>query len=134
MSYWTHVCGCIRIDSLRDSEEDTELGRKAIEDALGKMMPWSYEGDDWGLTKLPMGSEGSLEYSIISNPDVAILASYTVAIWGDLRDYGEKPADIRYIEEWFNGVCSKFWIRQAVLTIEGGCLENPKTITYNEKS
>ena len=131
MSYWAHVCGCIRIDSLRLSENDIKKDSQRIEEVLGKIMQWDYEGDDYGKTKLPMGSEGSLEYSIIGNPDLSHLAAYVVAIWGDLRDYGEDIEDIQYIEDWFNNVCSEFIIRQAVLTITAGCLEEPKTITYN---
>lgn len=133
MSYWTHVCGCIRIDSFRFSEEGTKKDNQRIEEALGKIMPFDYEGNDWGETKLPMGSEGSLRYSIINNP-ISCIAAHTVVIWGDLRDYGETIEDIQYIEDWFNNACSEFNIRQAVLTIDGGCLDNPKTITYNETS
>lgn len=111
MSTWTHVAGCIRIDSLRiDPHMDFSI-RKEILELL--------------KTNLPQGSEGPIEYKIIPNPNTNSLAAYMIPIYGDLRDYD----NIEEIENWFNCVCSRFIIRQAVLTIE---CENgqSKTITY----
>lgn len=136
MSYWTHVCGCIRVDSLRLNKEDNQKDNERIEEVLGKIIQFDDIEWDWNITKkyktkLPMGSEGSLKYSIMNNP-LYCIAAHVITIWGDLRDYGEEMEDIQYIEDWFNDVCSKFNIRQAVLTISGGCLDESKTITYNE--
>lgn len=114
MSIWTHVAGCIRIDSIRIDKADEKRDIKKISEAI--------------RTDIPTGSEGTLNYRIAINYDLCYLAAYVVTIFGDLRDYD----NIAEIEQWFNAICSQFFIRQAVLTIE---CENgqTKTITYKEK-
>jgi hypothetical protein len=58
-------------------------------------------GDDSGQSKdIPSGSEGSIQYEGIRAGDG--LVWLTVAIWGDLRDFGEK--DTRVIDEWFERI------------------------------
>ena len=89
---------------------------------------WDMEG-----TKLPNGSEGSLSYQVIENPDQSCLAAYTIPIWGDLRDFEESEED-NYIEEWFEDVIynNKLSIRDAVLAID--CESGyRKTIRYEDK-
>lgn len=129
MSIWTHVSGCIRVDALRMQEPDPcslagALGlvdpiaadkkeRKKIEDAMGRIVRF---GDKECETTLPLGSEGSLEYQIIENPDRAMLAAYVVPFWGDLRDFD--ASDLPTLQDWFKGVCKKLWIRGAVLFAE----------------
>lgn len=67
---------------------------------------------------LPMGSEGTLEMSIWHNPDKSCIASTTVSVFGDLRDYGS----FNEIEEWFNRCCVGFGIRQAICQVKvEGC-------------
>jgi hypothetical protein len=63
---------------------------------------------------LPLGSEGSLRKSIWVNPDKNDMASYTVTVFGDLRDH-HNPDEII---DWFKGVCSKFWVRNAIITVK----------------
>lgn len=95
MSNWTHVAGIIRID---------DIGR-----CLGR--------DSYNLEKrigenLPYGSEGALELEIWEHPNKQSLWGYTVSIFGDLRDH--ESAD--EVVDWFKDVCSKFTIRDAVIT------------------
>ena len=76
MSRWTHVAGLIRIDS---------VSRQLA-------------GVDWvpllqhELTRyeLPSGSEGPIEFRIADVADENSMSRGWLAIWGDLRDFGEK--------------------------------------------
>lgn len=108
MSQWTHVCGCIRVDAIRGIEPNCE---KKIKEALGRIVNY---GDESYETIIPCGSEGSLEYHIIENPDPYSLAAFTVPIWGDLRDYD----DVEEIKQWFKSACDKLFVRNAVINIE----------------
>ncbi|MBR1526567.1 MAG: hypothetical protein IJ640_07905 [Prevotella sp.] len=123
MSQWTHVCGCIRVDSIRMADEENEKAN--IRNILGRIVRFT---DDDRLTTLPLGSEGSIEYAILTNPDKCCVAAYVIPIWGDLRDYD----DVQEIEDWFHDVCSKLFVRNAVLNID---VENgiKKNIAYEEK-
>lgn len=108
MSQWTHVCGCIRVDALRILERDEKAD---IRNALGQVVEY---GDNYEEATIPCGSEGSIKYEIIENPDKSCIAAFTVPIWGDLRDY-----DSEYeIIEWFKKACDKLFIRNAVISIE----------------
>ena len=109
MSIWTHVCGCIRVDSIRigvEKDKDHDKIVHAIERGI------------------PCGSEGPIKYDIWINRDRSCIAAYTVSIFGDLRDYD----DIEEIESWFRNACENLLVRNAVIHIE---VENgnKKTIT-----
>ena len=112
MSIWTHVAGVIRIDGLDEDFNWDEL--------LGKEVGYNDSYDVWEDAGshpneyMPCGSEGSLEKSIWKNPDEHCLAAYTVSVFGDLRDYDDLDA----IVKWFEQVCKKLWVRNAVLTAE----------------
>lgn len=91
-----------KIDDVREIENITEK--------LGKIvLPLSKDKN----TTLPCGSEGSIEYRIISNEDLSNIAAYNIPIWGDLRDYDS----VDEIEKWFRDVCSKLDVRDAVIEI-----------------
>ncbi len=134
MSQWTHVAATIRIDSLFHKEEYYQ-----IRNALGKTLSWGDEIDS-DTYYMPYGSEGSLKYIITENPDKSSVAAFTVTIYGDLRDYDDADAIIK----WFEEVCNKFFIRQAVITIDveyqktvygsftGESRLNKKLYSYNE--
>jgi hypothetical protein len=108
MSVWTHVNGSVRVDGFLYSRENE------IKKALGKIV--NYDDDDWD-TDLPCGSEGSLKYTVWTNPDESHIAKHTINIFGDLRDYNDSES----IKEWFESVIKKlnpFSIRDAVLTVD----------------
>lgn len=112
MSIWTHVAAIIRIDAVKgvwgpQSKDD-------IKRVLGPIARFNGPEEDWDACTLPIGSEGSLEYDIWENEDPCFMAAFTVSVFGDLRNYEETES----IEEWFNSLCSKFMVRQAVCLAE----------------
>ena len=123
MSQWTHVCGCVRIDSL-----EHESVNSRIETVFGKTVCWGSPTEMWGEQEnypelyTPTGSEGGIQYDVWENPKKYIAASHSVSIFGDLRDYN----NVEEIIEWFNKICKAFVIRDAVLNIE---VEYIKTVT-----
>ena len=125
MSNWTHVAGIIRIDGL------VYFGEPDFDEIIGKECLWESPEAVWKDAKdhpekyLPMGSEGSLQKSVWVNPDKSCLASYTVSVFGDLRDHNNADA----IVEWFKGKCKSMWVRNAVITVENE-LYGTKTYTY----
>ncbi len=116
MSVWTHVAGIIRVDGLRIDDDAKPDWDKII----GKELNWGDPHEIWDdydknpETFMPCGSEGSLNKVIWENPNKSSLASYTVSIFGDLRDY----ADFAEIKKWFAKICNELWIRNAVITVE----------------
>ena len=117
MSQWTHVCGCIRIDCI-----DHEGVNSKIEEIFGKTLYYRSPYWEWELQDsnpelyTPTGSEGGIEYDVWENPEKSHLASHTISIWGDLRDY----CSVDKITEWFNKILygSGLLIRDAVLSID----------------
>lgn len=112
MSQWTHVNASFRLNSFGN------INDKGIIEIFGKPVGYydmyKIEYDQDGEIKdkekyLPMGSEGSLEMSIYHNPDRSCIASTTVSVFGDLRDYNSFDE----IEKWFAKCCASFNIRQA---------------------
>ena len=107
MSTWTHVSGCIRVDSFPFMQQPDF--KKIFVKNL-----WD-EKDD-GECNMPNGSEGSLDYRIIRNPDPDAMSAYTIAIFGDLRDFGKE--DKEELVNWWNRVLNECgMIRQAVLQV-----------------
>lgn len=134
MSQWTHVSGTIRIDgipncnSFHSSEEESnkqrELDMAEIKEILGK--PIDYHdiveaGYEDIHTKVPMGSEGSLRYSILpAEKEYTGMVLFTIVIWGDLRDY----SSMKNITDWVLTSVDKiteklnFYVRDGVLKID----------------
>ena len=116
MSVWTHVAGIIRVDGLRIDNDAKPDWNKII----GKELNWGDSHEIWDdydknpETFMPCGSEGSLKKIIWENPNKSSLASYTISVFGDLRDYD----DLVEIEKWFTEICHKLWVRNAVITAE----------------
>lgn len=112
MSQWTHVNASFRLDSfgrIEDAEIINVFGKAVDFDHMDELEydeNWEVKNKD---TYLPMGSEGTLEMSIWHNPHESCMASTTVSIFGDLRDYDS----FEEIEKWFNRCCDYFDIRQA---------------------
>ena len=128
MSQWTHVNGCIRIDGIPNIEDNVDI--KSIREILGITCRYNSPDKRWKECNVPCGSEGSIQYQIIPAGDGLVL--WTVAIWGDLRDFGSK--DVKKIRKWFKKITeeSGLSIRSAILEIR---IEYGKTIVlrYKEK-
>ena len=107
MSQWTHVAAVFRLDSIGKISDEN------IQKVFGKEVTYNqlfgYDEKD-GVKTLPMGSEGTLEMSIWHNPDNSCLASTTVSVFGDLRDYGGTD-DINKLKDWFNNCCTNLMVR-----------------------
>ncbi len=126
MSIWTQVCGCIRIDGIPSI--DPMIAERVI-DALGHTCSFDDGEAVWEACTVPCGSEGSLQYRIIPAGEGLVL--YTVAVWGDLRDYDNELEII----DWFNDVTrdSGLMIRSAVLEYQIGNSETAKVIQYKHE-
>ena len=130
MSQWTHVCGCIRIDCLSH-----EKMQERMQNALGKILMWESPMEMWDEADVhperytPYGSEGGIEYDIWENPNHSCMASHTVSIWGDLRDY----SNVNEITDWFNKILysSHLIIRDAVLSIDVE-YQSKTVLVYND--
>lgn len=117
MSQWTHVNASFRLNSIeRIPDEDLIkiFGKQVDYYGMSKI---EYD-EKWNIKDkhkyLPIGSEGTLKMSIWHNPDTSCMASTTVSVFGDLRDYDS----FEEIEEWFNKCCFALFIRQAVCQVE----------------
>lgn len=94
MSKWTHVSGVIRIDDFSFISRRKRNTSKTVEKIIGPMCLF----EKWNkYSKLPTGSEGSIEYKVVQAKDEFSLARFTVVFYGDLRDYD----DLQEIKEWF---------------------------------
>lgn len=124
MSNWTHVAGIIRVDGMAEQDFDEIIGKECL---------WGSPREVWEDVRknpnkyLPMGSEGSLHKSIWENPDKSCLASYTISIFGDLRDHYSTSEII----DWFKSKCKELWVRNAVITVNNE-LYGTETYTYKE--
>ena len=117
MSQWTHVNASFRLNSIGriNDEELISIFGKPVDyyhmDEIEHDEHWEIKDKE---KYLPMGSEGTLEMSIWHNPNKSCMASTTVSVFGDLRDYGSFDE----IKEWFDRCCNAFWIRQAFCQVE----------------
>lgn len=141
MSQWLQVAAIARIDDFRSEQISVEDATKKFESIFGKECSWengdfedAYEHPD---KYLPMGSEGSLTMSVWVEPDISCLASYTVSIFGSLRDCNSEDAD--KIIEWFKNKVSSIDTRNAVIDIESEFnshkiwVYNPYNLTIENK-
>ena len=99
MSQWTHIAGIIRLDCIMHVPERAE-----IEEIFGEMP----------------ASEGECVFSVWENPRRNDVASRTISIFGDLRDFGED--EVPEIQKWWSQLHNKLdgkpmLIRQAVIEI-----------------
>lgn len=117
MSQWTHVNASFRLDSIGEIPDEKIIA------IFGECVDYkgmsNIEYDENYEVKdkekyLPIGSEGSLEMNIWHNPDKSCMASTTVSVFGDLRDYGSFDE----IKKWFNKCCDSFFVRQAICQVE----------------
>ena len=128
MSNWTHVAGIIRVDRIRVDDDVEELDFDKI---LGKECLNYSSREVWDDARkhpdkyLPMGSEGSLQKTVWENPDRGRVDSYTISIFGDLRDHDNTSEII----DWFIEKCNLLWVRSAVITVDND-LHGTETYTY----
>jgi hypothetical protein len=128
MSNWTHVAGIVRVDAIRVDDDIEELDFDKI---LGKECLSYSSREVWDDARkhpdkyLPMGSEGSLQKTVWENPDRGRVNSYTISIFGDLRDHDNTSEII----DWFIEKCNLLWVRSAVITVEND-LHGAETYTY----
>ena len=123
MSQWTHVAAIFRLDSFG------KISDESIYKAFGKEVTWDdlYNYDESDDTKtLPMG----IKMSIWHNSDEGCMASTTVSVFGDLRNYG--GSDIDKLKEWFNECCEQFIVRQAVMQVIDEYTKEPLVVQYVE--
>lgn len=122
MSQWLQVAAIARIDSLRFNPVSIEEATEKFETVFGKECSWDSRNFDDAFehpeSYLPMGSEGSLAMSVWVNPDTHCLDSYTVSIFGSLRDRDEE--DAKQIIEWFKNKVSSIATRNAIIDIDSG--------------
>lgn len=135
MSIWTHVAGIIRIDHLRSLDikpapDFDNIFKKFIYDEnVDYEIDYDNQKQKWIECNMPKGSEESLDYRVIENPNENDICAYTVAIFGDLRDFGKD--DVNKIKEWWKDTLSKFdMVRQAILQIQP---EDGETLILTEK-
>lgn len=118
MSQWTHINGSIRIDDYVPGERREEF-RKYIEKLLGKQYDFedllALEDRD-PETILPLGSEGSIKYTIWENPNDCHVNYMTVNIFGDLRNFG--LPEIPGVIKWFKNILMNIDFRSAILEID----------------
>lgn len=122
MSQWTHVAGIIRLDG-----GGPILGMSALDEAI-------LINEALSESPLPSGSEGPINYSFHYHGQDNIVSGFAsasayrgaIAIWGDLRDYGEGQEEIDKIVDWFTWLKNKFngsrelpfWVRDGILVID----------------
>lgn len=108
MSQWTHVNASIRFDGILGTGQPTKKD-------LGQMCKWEdKDTSHWETSKLPCGSEGSIEYEIIKTGGENSLASMAVNFTGDLRDYDDTTEIITY----FNEIVKERMVRSGVIEID----------------
>ena len=114
MSVWTHVAGLIRFDAIRifETTHPTEW--------IGPTNLWDEDND---TSTIPSGSEGSLEYTVIENPEMSALSAYAVSIYGDLRDFSNELE----IFDWLNTITEGRMVRQGIVTCS---IENAGTFVF----
>ncbi len=119
MSMWTSVSGLIRIDAMDVFRPQRLI---TVDDLWTTLLKRRLDRD------LPFGSEGTLCYDIQSRvyprSVTSTLRGY-VAIYGDLRDFGE-PADMDQIVTWLDRAFAPM-VEAGVLVHSGiVCIEAPE--------
>jgi hypothetical protein len=122
MSRWAHINGSVRIDCWSSIEKRAGY-KKYVESILGKQ----YDFEDVLIltlkkenteTTLPMGSEGTINYTIWENPDKSAIPYMTVNIFGDLCDFGGTSIELQSVIDWFKNVLVQVDFRSAILELD----------------
>jgi hypothetical protein len=109
MSQWTHIAGCIRIDSVVDPTV-----KLTLKNQFGNTVEFDSPEEDWNKCNVPCGSEGSVQYRIEQTGDDNSLAWGLIYIWGDLRDYD----NVQEIYDWINRACQGLMIRSCSVKVD----------------
>jgi hypothetical protein len=119
MSQWTHVAGMIRVDAMRSVIPARVTD---VEDVIGYSYYYDWDSDDLHKVEnastgpsVPIGSEGPIQYSVNVNPHLPSLAAYDVAVWGDLRDFGEES--VGQIGDWLARIVTDVKASQRLLSL-----------------
>lgn len=133
MSQWTHVCGCIRYDAIRMVGMPYST-LDSIKELVGNPVSYEDSEEKWDKCNVPCGREGSIQFVFWSNPSLSSLSAYTVAVFGDLRDFGKE--DVPKIQEWFDKITTAkgVMVRNAIIEI---CVEyekEPIILRYDTKA
>lgn len=145
MSRWTHVAGIVRVDALigvLPGVTDDKSWMDSITRRLQKNPPTGSEG--------PVRIEAFARSSILETswgPDKenSELPRGFVAIWGDLRDFGERE-QIESVTTWLNtAFLQKIvlvsgrppmlfpWVREAIVVVVDEANENSCRIVWSEE-
>lgn len=114
MSIWTHVTGIIKFRCFIDNKHED------IKNIMGKIVTFDdliSESEEDCITILPMGSEGSLQWTLSETEN-----SYQIVITGDLRNYENE----KELKDWFKKIIKELdkiglWIRDFILNIDIEC-------------
>lgn len=146
MSQWTHISGTFRVDGFdfesitRLTEDDKKdvtapcpmnIGIMTPEydfDATDNMTPeqkdnyYKLRRDQWEAAEksgIPMGSEGSLEWSWIGLKDSSSVCRGHYVITGDLRDYDSAEPIFQWVKKIVAELKVKnYWIRQMAIHVD----------------
>ncbi|WP_291726145.1 hypothetical protein [Bernardetia sp.] len=108
MSKWTHVNASIRFDSILHKHPPLPTEKE-----LGLICTIN-NGSEWENSFIPCGSEGSLRYNVIKNPNISDSAAMLVVFYGDLRDYDDEREIMHYFKDLVEGQS----IRSAIIEID----------------
>lgn len=103
MSYWAAVAGFIELSIKNTTPYYPEILLTSI---LGET--WHGDSPIEGIQActVPQGSEGSIQYKLINMnccSNITNLRNWHVAIWGELRDFENRTAEV---QEWLQKIIS----------------------------
>lgn len=113
LTRWTHISGMIRIDDLPLLRSDKDIERR-LKDRFGITVDLDDEIGAWDHVNVPCGSDSSVQYQITVTRRGSSTAWGYVAVWGDLMDYDDVDAVVRWIKDSTDGLA----IRSASVLIE----------------
>lgn len=113
MSEWTHLTGCIRIDTMPNIDDNIFIS--ILKQKFGNTWSLKVVDSRYELCTIPKGSEGSVQYNILKTGSGSSLSWGLITIWGDLRDYDDPEEIFKWIKESCNSL--DFWIRSCCVEV-----------------
>ena len=123
MSTWTYIYGSLYGEVSNFETEETlkkMIGEMRLwKDAMSGRITQEQWQDAFDKTKnpIPMGSEGSVTYSLSFLSDDTRGKTAYLTFYGALRDYGDDENDIPYIRQWFMSIFNRMYLPKAYLEI-----------------